>query len=200
MYWPAAQIDAVPGDTLRRMRRSMTIAVATQSGDPRSIVPMVRAAVAAVDPDQPIARIRTMASLMTSSLWLSRAATWLMTVFGGAAFSFALLGVFGAASYAVTQRRRELAVRLALGAKPEKIARMVLTGIVASSIAGIVIGIALTLTLRQTLAALTVGIDSAAPFTLAVVALGLALAIVLVSWLPARRVASIEPAQALRIE
>jgi ABC-type antimicrobial peptide transport system permease subunit len=200
MYWPAAQIDAVPGDTLRRMRRSMTIAVATQSGDPRSIVPMVRAAVAAVDPDQPIARIRTMASLMTSSLWLSRAATWLMTVFAGAAFSFALLGVFGAASYAVTQRRRELAVRLALGAKPEKIARMVLTGIVASSIAGIVIGIALTLTLRQTLAALTVGIDSAAPFTLAVVALGLALAIVLVSWLPARRVASIEPAQALRIE
>jgi hypothetical protein len=87
MYWPAEQIDAVPGEALRRMRRGLTLVISTEAGEPLSIVPSVRAAVRAVDPDQPIAKARTMTSLMSASLWLSRAAAWLLTVFGGAALN-----------------------------------------------------------------------------------------------------------------
>jgi putative ABC transport system permease protein len=200
MYWPAEQIDTIPGDTLRRMRRGLTLVIATESGDPLSIVPSVRAAVRSVDPDQPIANVRTMTTLMSASLWLSRAAAWLLTVFGAAALTFALLGVFGAASYAVTQRRRELAVRLALGAEPDRIVRLVLASAVGGALVGVAIGVALSIALRRSVSALLVGVDPSDPRTLAAVSVALAIATALACWLPARRAAQIDPMRALRVE
>jgi putative ABC transport system permease protein len=200
MYWPAPQIDVLSSDTLRRMRRGLTLVVATGSGDPLAIVSSVRAAVRTIDADQPIARVRTMASLMSASLWLSRAAAWLLTLFGGAALVFALLGVFGAASYAVAQRRRELAVRLALGADPRRVTRLVLTSTLRGAIAGVAIGLALAVALRQSVASLVVGIDPTDPKTLAVVCAALALATAIACWFPARRASRIDPMHALRVE
>jgi predicted permease len=200
MYWPAEQIDAVPGDALRRMRRGLTLVVSTDAGDPLAMVPSVRAAVRGVDPDQPIANVRTMTSLMSASLWLSRAAAWLLSVFGGAALIFALLGVYGAASYSVAQRRRELAVRLALGAKPERVMRLVLTSTLRGAIVGVVVGLVLVVALRQTVASLVVGIDPSDPQTLALVCLLLALATGAACWFPARRASRIDPMRALRVE
>lgn len=200
MYWPAEQIDAVPGDALRRMRRGLTLVVSTDAGDPLAMVPSVRAAVRGVDPDQPIANVRTMTSLMSASLWLSRVAAWLLSVFGGAALIFALLGVYGAASYSVAQRRRELAVRLALGAKPERVMRLVLTSTLRGAIVGVVVGLVLVVTLRQTVASLVVGIDPSDPQTLALVCASLALATGAACWFPARRASRIDPMRALRVE
>jgi putative ABC transport system permease protein len=203
MYWPAEQIDTVSlggASTLRRMRRGLTLVVSTDGGDPLAIVPSVRAAVLAVDPDQPIANVRTMTSLMSASLWLSRAAAWLLTMFGGAALIFALLGVFGAASYSVAQRRRELAVRLALGAEPGRVMRLVLTSTLRGAFVGVVVGVVLVVALRQTVASLVVGIDPSDPRTLAIVCASLALATAAACWFPARRASRIDPMHALRVE
>jgi putative ABC transport system permease protein len=202
MYWLAEQIDALPGPqtTLRRMRRGLTLAVSTESTDPLSVVGAVREAVRGVDPSQPIANVRTLTSLMTQALWLSRAATWLLTIFGGAALAFALLGVFGAASYAVAQRRRELAVRLALGAEPQAVARLVLTGALAGAAAGIAAGIVLAIALGRSVSTLLVDIAPTDPTTLVGVAATLALATVVATWIPARRAAKIDPMRVLRTE
>ena len=139
-----------------------------------------------------------MTSLMSSSLWLSRAAAWLLTVFGGAALTFALLGVFGAASYSVAQRRRELAVRLALGAAPERVMRLVLAGTLRGAIVGVGVGLVLAVALRQTVASMVVGIDPSDPPTLALVCVSLAIATVAACWFPARYAARIDPMQTLR--
>jgi putative ABC transport system permease protein len=200
VYWPAEQIDAVPGETLRRMRRGLTLVVSTDGGDPLAIVAPVRAAVRAVDPDQPIANVRTLTSLMSASLWLSRAAAWLLTVFGGAALTFALLGVFGAASYSVAQRRRELAVRLALGAEPQRVMRLVLTSAIGGAMAGVGAGLLLAVALRQSVASMVVGIDPSDPRTLALVCASLAITTAAACWFPAQRASRIDPMQALRIE
>jgi putative ABC transport system permease protein len=200
MYWPSAQIDAIASDALRRMRRQSTLVVFTGSGDALSAVPAIRRVVREVDPDQPVAQVRTMTSLMSASLWLSRAATWLLTVFGGAAVTFALLGVFGAAAYAFAQRRRELAVRLALGAAPGMVTRAVLADASRGAFAGVAAGLVLAIALRRSVSALLVGIDASDPFTLASVCVALTAATALACWLPARRAAHIDPMQALRVE
>ncbi len=199
MYWPAEQIDALPGQmTLRRMRRALTLVVSTADADPLALVGPVRAAVHSVDPAQPIANVRTLTSLVATSLWLSRAAAWLLTIFGAAACAFALLGVFGAASYAVAQRRRELAVRLALGAAPGAVARLVLTGALTSATIGIGLGIVLTLALGRGVSVLLVGVAAGDARTIAGVAGALALAIAAATWIPARRGARIDPMSILR--
>ncbi len=200
MYWPAAQVAAVPSDTLRRLRRQTTLVVSVAAGDPLSAVPAVRSVVRGIDPDQPIAHVETMSSLLNQSLWLSRAAMWLLSIFGGTALLFALLGVAGAAAYAVAQRQRELAVRLALGAAPGTIARAVLNGAVRGALAGVVVGIALAFALRQSVAALLVGVEPTDPRTLAVVSLSLVACAAAASWLPARRAGRIDPMRLLRVE
>ena len=203
MYWPAPQIDAVSAggaETLRRMRRGLTLVVSVSAGDPMAIVPAVRASVRDVDPAQPIANVRTLTSLMSASLWLSRASAWLLSLFGGAALVFALLGVFGASSYAVAQRRRELAVRLALGAEPRAVVRLVLTSALAGAGAGILVGVALEMALAKSLQALLVGVRPGDPATLAAVGAALAIATALATWIPARRAARIDPIQALRVD
>ena len=203
MYWPSEQIDPIPSDTLRRLRRGLTLVVRADGpgeDDPLRIVPDVRQAVRAIDPDQPIASIRTMAFLLSQSLYLSRAAAWLVSVFGAAALVFALLGIFGAASYAVVQRRRELAVRMALGAGPEMVVRLVLRSTLLGAAAGIVAGLVLSVALRSTLRALLVGVDPSDPATLAAVSLALIAAAAGACWIPARRAAQIDPMQALRLD
>ncbi len=203
MYWPSAQIDATPGapggGTLRRMRRQLTLVVAADR-DPAAIVAAVRGVVRQIDPDQPISFVRTMASLMSSSLWLSRAATWLLTLFSGAAAFLALLGVFGAASYAVAQRRRELAVRIALGAAAADVGRLVLLSAVRAAVMGIAAGILMALALGRTVSSLLVGIEATDATTFVVVGLGLAALTAAACAVPARRAGKIDPIQALRVE
>ncbi|HEY6213471.1 MAG TPA: FtsX-like permease family protein, partial [Vicinamibacterales bacterium] len=200
MYWADEQVAVAKSPTLDRMRRQMTIVVSVDRGDPLSLVPSIRAAVQSVDSDQPIATVRTMTSLLDASLYLPRAAAWLLTIFGATALIFAMLGVFGAASYAVAQRRRELAVRIALGAERGSVVRLVLGGALRASAAGIAVGIVLVVALGRSVSSLLVGVRATDPPTLAAVAAALAGAIAVVSWLPARRAARIDPMQALRTE
>jgi len=200
MYWPSEQIDPIPSDTLPRLRRGMTLVVRADRDDPLSVVPEIRQAVRSIDPEQPIASIRTMSFLVDQSLYLSRAAAWLVSVFGAAALVFALLGIFGAASFAVVQRRRELAVRMALGAAPEMVARLVLRSTLRGALAGVAAGLVLAVALGSTVRALLIGVEPGDPLTLAAVSLTLIAAAAAACWVPARRAARIDPMQALRLD
>ena len=199
MYWPAAQVDAVHSETLGLMHRNMTLVVRAD-GDALALVAAIRAAVLAVDPAQPIANVRTMTSLVGASMALARGSAWLLSVFGVAAVTFAFLGVFGAASYAVAQRRRELAVRMALGAAPASVTRLVVRGVVAGSLIGIALGIGLSLALGKSVSSLLVGVRPGDPATIAGASVAIALAVLVAGWLPARRAARIDPMETLRME
>ncbi len=199
MYWPAAQIDDAPGQTLRLMRRNMSLAISA-AGDPLVLVPSIRAAVQAVDPEEPVATVRTVNSLVDESLKLPRASAWIVSVFGAAALLFALLAVFGAGSYAVVQRRRELAVRLALGASPQAISRLVARGALSGAVIGLLAGLGLTLAFARAMASLFVGATAPPPALLAVVGAAIAACVTIACWLPARRAGRIDPMQALRLD
>ncbi len=199
MYWPAPQIDAVPSQTLRRLRRTLTLVVRVDN-DALAIVPSIRAAVQAVDADQPIASVRTMPSLLSSTLWLSRASAWIVAVFGSAALMFALLGVFAAVSYAAMQRRRELAVRVALGASASSVTRVVLRGAVYASGAGVGAGLIAALALQAGLSRLIVGTEALSVWTFVAVVGGCAALVLLACWLPAKQASRVELMQVLRTE
>ena len=141
-----------------------------------------------------------MTSLVGASMALARGSAWLLSVFGVAAVAFALLGVFGAASYAVAQRRRELAVRMALGAAPASVTRLVVRGVVAGSLIGIALGIGLSLALGKSVSSLLVGVRPGDPVTIAGASVAIALAVLVAGWLPARRAAKIDPMETLRME
>ena len=199
MYWPAAQVGAVPGETLGMLHRNMTLVVRAD-GDPAALVPAIRVAVRGVDAEQPIADVQTMTARLGASLALARGSAWLLTIFGGAAVSFALLGVFGAASYAVAQRRRELAVRMALGAAPGTVTWLMVRSALGGALAGIALGIGLALALGTSVSSLLIGVRAADPATFAGASIGIAVAVLVACWLPARRAARIDPMGALRIE
>lgn len=199
MYWPAPQIDAVPSQTLRRVRRNLTLVVRAEN-EALAIVPSIRAAVQAVDADQPIASVRTMSSLLSSTLWLSRASAWIVAVFGSAALLFSLLGVFGAVSYAVSQRRRELAVRVALGATASSVRRLVLRGVVRASGVGVAAGLIAAFGLQTGLSKLIAGTEGLSVATFVGVVGGCAALVLFACWLPARHASRVELMQVLRTE
>lgn len=199
IYWPAAQLGAAPGETLQRLRRNLFLVIAAD-GDPFAIVPSVRAAVHEIDPDQPIASVRTMASLLGSALWMSRASAWIVAVFGGAALSFALLGIFGAASYTVAQRQRELAVRLALGATASGVRRLVLRGTMIAITTGLVAGLVAALALQRGFSSLIAEARPLDPLTFVAVIAGSTATMLVACWLPARRASRVEPMHVLRME
>lgn len=199
MYWPSPQIDATPSDTLRRLRRNSMLVVRADR-DALAIVPSIRAAVQAVDADQPAASVRTLALLLSSTLWLSRASSWIVAVFGSAALMFALLGVFATVSYAVSRRRRELAVRVALGASASSVTRAVLHGAVWAGGLGVGAGVIAALALQASVSKVIVGTEALGAWTFLAVIGGCAALVALACWWPAKQASRVELMQVLRIE
>jgi hypothetical protein len=201
MYWAAPQIDATQASTLRRLRRNLTLVVRADSrADPASLVPSIRAALHDVDPLQPIANVRTMTSYVDDSLALARDSAWILAIFGSAAALFALMGIFGAASYAAAQRRRELAVRLALGAAPGAVTRLVLRSALTGTAAGLGVGLGLAVAFGHSVSSLLVDVRPTDPATLGAVSVSLAAVAAVACWLPAHRASRVDPVETLRVE
>jgi putative ABC transport system permease protein len=124
----------------------------------------------------------------------------LVGLFGVAALLLAALGIYGVIAYAVSQRRRELGIRIALGAKPGEVVRLVLSDGLRLTLAGVAIGVAGALATSRLLAGLLVGIGSNDPITFAAIVLLLVLVALAACWVPARRAAAVDPLTALRAE
>jgi putative ABC transport system permease protein len=177
----------------------MKLAVRT-SGDPLDLVPAVREAALAVDPDQPIYNMMTMEQRLSDSIAPQRFQALLFGVFAVAALVIAAVGVYGALSYVVSQRTHEIGVHMALGARPFDVLKMILKqGMVVTS-AGLAIGIAASLALTRVMKGLLFGVRATDPATFATIALLLAGVALGACYLPARKATKVDPMIALRQE
>lgn len=186
-------------NALAQTRRTMALAVRTV-GDGTAIGPAVLRAVHELDPALPIFDVRSMAAVFTAATAQLR---FIILILGGAAVVTLILGavgLYGVLAYVVTLRTRELGIRIALGASPRAVAAamtrygLTLTG------AGIVLGFGLFALVARFLRALLFGVAPSDPLTLGASALALLAIAVLASWVPARRAARVDPADALRAD
>jgi predicted permease len=188
MYFPLAQAP------------STFFAVAVRTRATAGLADSLRAAVAEIDPDQPIADVVPLGDMVRDASAQRRLSTWLLGIFGAVALVLALVGVYGVMAYSVAQREHEIGIRLALGAGPSDVTRMVVRRGAGVALAGIAAGVALTLPLARLLRGLLYGVGATDPATYAAIAAGLFAVAALASWLPARRAARVDPTVALRAE
>ncbi len=178
---------------------ALTFVVRT-AGGPEALGRAVEGVVRAVDPNQPVSDIRPLDEVVSRSLLRPRVASAALGLFAAAALLLAAIGVYGVVAYGVSQRRGEFGVRLALGAQPGDVVRLVLRQSMTMVLGGVLVGAALAVPLSSTLRSLLFGVGPGDPLTLAAVAALLVLAGVLASYVPARRGTRVDPVSALRAE
>jgi predicted permease len=167
-------------------------------GDPLAHLDPLRAAVRAVEADAVIARVRTMRELFDDDVAATRFATLLLSLFGGCALLLAAVGLHGVMAVSMRSRRREMGIRMALGARPALILRAALASGLALVVLGIAAGMALALGLGRMLESLLYGVRPSDPLTL-IAAAALILGVGgLGAWLPAQTVLGVDPSVTLR--
>ena len=169
-------------------------------GEPMAAVAAVKEAMRQVDPDQGTAAIESMQQMISSSVAGPRLQAVLLGTFGGLGLLLACIGIYAVISYSVAQRVREMGIRLALGAAPAAIRRMVLREGMMLAIAGILAGVLAALALTRYLASLLYAVKPTDPAVFAVVIAVLVSAAAAGCWFPARRATSVDPAVVLRDE
>ena len=189
----------VPVTQVQKPGRFSMLVVRT-SNDPASAVKMVEGAVWSVDPQQPVSYVRTMDQLMETDVADRTRPMILLGVFAGLALVLACIGVYGVLAYAVAQRTREIGVRMALGAKPMDVTRMILGGGVKLSAIGLLAGGALAAGLANLLETLLFGVTVVAPGIYVGTAATLLLVALMACVIPAQRASRVDPAVALRNE
>jgi predicted permease len=189
MYLPQAQ----------SWSSAMVVHVRT-SGDPVSLVPVLRREVAALDPDLPLSNVRSMVNHLGITLLPARIAGGVLGVFGVLGLLLAAVGMYGVMSYSVAQRTREIGIRVAIGAARGQVLRLVLTQGMSLVGAGTLIGIAGAVGAARLVRGLMYGGTTLDPLTLGGVALVLLGVAALAIWVPARRAAAIDPMTAIRVE
>jgi predicted permease len=166
--------------------------------DPQSLVPQVRAAVQAVDPEQPLADVRTMDQWVARSLEGRRTPMLLLGLFGGVALVLSAIGIYGVLAFAVAQRVREFGIRQALGANRQAILKLVLWQGLRTAGVGLLIGLGLSFGLTQYLRTLLFGVGTHDTAVFAGVTLLLLAVALAACYIPARRATQIDPMEALR--
>jgi putative ABC transport system permease protein len=191
LYWPYDQTSFALG--------SMSLAIHTSS-DPRSLAGVVQKQVQALDPDQPVYRIRTMSELMSESMARRRLSMLLLAIFAGVALALAAVGIYGIMSYSVAQRAHEVGIRMALGARSSDVVRMVLGQSLGLTLAGIFVGLLGSLALTNFLSSLLFDVKATDATTFLLVAVILAGVALVASFVPAYRATTVDPVNALRQE
>jgi putative ABC transport system permease protein len=189
IYLPYAQN---PSRIMRLVIRS--------SGDPSALAPTMRRVVASVDPSQPVTEIRTMDQFLAQAVSQRRLNMLLLGVFAAIATILAAIGIYGVMAYAVTQRSHEIGIRMALGAEPGDVLKMIVGDGMKLAVIGLLIGIVGAAILTRYLASELYGIKTTDPSTFVGVAFGLATVAAAACYFPGRRATKVDPLTALRHE
>ncbi len=187
LYLPYAQN---PSRIMRLVIRS--------GNDPASLISAMRQAVASIDASQPITEIHTMDAMLSAAVSQRRLNMSLLVIFAGIATILAAIGIYGVMAYGVTMRMHEFGIRMALGAEPADVLKMVVSDGMKLAAVGLLVGIVGAALLTRYLESQLYGIKTSDPFTFVAVALGLALVAAAACYFPARRATKIDPLSALR--
>jgi putative ABC transport system permease protein len=188
-YWPHPELAS----------SGMTFVVRTR-GDAASVTSATRNVIRALDPEQPVADVRTMESLIGTSMARARFNTLLLTIFAVVAMFLAGVGIYGVMAYSVAQRTREIGVRMALGARAKDALWLVVRRGMTLSLAGVAIGMAASFALTRLMETMLFNVSVTDPLTFAGIPLLLALVALLACLIPAWRAAKVDPMVALREE
>jgi predicted permease len=189
LYFPLRQA-AIPG---------MAFTVRSK-GNPTALVPQIKAAIKGVDPDLPMAGVNLMDDLIEGSTGPRRFSMVLLAIFSSLAGALAAIGLYGVMSFTVTQRSRELGVRLALGAGTTDVLRLVLNQGMRLAVVGVGIGLTAALILSRVLRSMLFNVSATDPLTFVSIPLLLMGVTLLATWLPARRATRVDPVVVLRDE
>jgi predicted permease len=190
IYVPYAQVGYAPEANF----------IARTSENPAVMIPALRQVVWSVDKSAPITEVQTMDQIVSDSVAEPRFQTLLLGSFGALGLILAMVGIYGVISYGVTQRTREIGVRMALGAQPRHVLRMVVREGMALAGAGIIAGIGGALALTHYLRSVLFEIKSTDPATFTAVAVALLLIALAACYIPARKAMRVDPTVALRHE
>jgi ABC-type antimicrobial peptide transport system permease subunit len=166
--------------------------------DPRSVLAAVRREVRALDPQQPVYLIQTVEEAFATSATPRRISTVALSLFAGFALILAAVGIYGVVAYSVGQRRREIGLRMALGAESRGVRRLVVRQALVPVAAGAAVGLAGALALGRMMASLLYQVSATDPVSILGVTVLLGGVAVLASYLPARRASRLDPMLALR--
>ncbi len=194
-YVPYAQFPLSTGFASRNMNL-----VVRAAGDPLSLVGSIRAAVRRLDPNLPIANVRPMTAVVDASLSTPRLTGSLLAIFAALALVLAAVGVSGVLAYLVSRRRREIGIRMALGASGANVMGLVIRRGLATAGAGVAAGVVAALFLTRLMEGLLYGVAPRDPWTFLAVTLLLGAIALAASAIPAWRAARVDPLEALRSE
>jgi putative ABC transport system permease protein len=177
----------------------MTFVIRTR-GDAEAVTPAARNVIRSLDPEQPVADVRPMESLIGTSVARARFNTLLLTIFAVVALLLAGVGIYGVMAYSVAQRTNEIGVRMALGARATDVLRLVVRRGMTLALAGVALGMAASFALTRVMETLLFNVSATDPLTFAGIPLLLAFVALLACLIPARRAAKVDPMVALRCE
>ena len=178
---------------------SQVIVQARTSGDPDAVLGTVRRELQQLDPSMPLLNVNTYRTILRTSLWAPRFGTSLLAVFGMLALLLAAVGLYGVMSYGVSQRTREIGIRMALGARDRDVRGMVVRQGLLLAMGGIVTGLLASFALARFVTSLLFGVSGADPVTFGAVAAVLMVVATLATYIPAWKASRVDPVDALRI-
>ena len=178
---------------------NMTVIIKA-TGDPNQLIAAARQQVASIDPNQPIYNIRTMDEIRGESVAPQRLNLTLLSIFAGIALVLAIVGIYGVMSYSVTQRTHEIGIRMAIGAQPRDVFRMVIGHGMTLTIIGIAFGLVGAFALTRLMTTMLFGVKPTDPATFASIAVMLTGVALVACYIPGRRATKVDPVVSLRYE
>ncbi len=200
VYWPAMLNNPYTPKPTIDAPRFVTFAIRSDRAGTEGFLKQVQQAVWSVNASLPLASVNTMQEIYSQSLARTSFTLVMLAIAGAMALALSLIGIYGVISYAVSQRTREIGIRLALGAQKGALRWMFVRSALALTGVGVVIGLGAAAALMRLMKTLLFGISPLDPLTFLAVPLILATAAALASYLPARRAAGVDPVEALRAE
>jgi predicted permease len=198
VYWPVLVHDFW-GNRIT-LRRTVRFVIRSPRTGSEGFLNEVRQAIWSVNPDLPLSGVRTMQDLYERSMARTSFSLVMLTIAGGMALLLGIIGIYGVISYSVSQRTREIGIRMALGAQQPALTRMFIAHGLRLAAIGLAFGLVAAFALTRGMKSLLFGVGALDPITFVAVALGLGAAAALASYVPSRRATAVDPVEALRAE